>query len=99
MTILHSGTPIKWPYTDTIRKPISVLHEPFQLEVTTDPNLHQMQVLWFNTYFVTHFIAGSFTPVVHVTPKKPGAPLPEVSVGTQPLTTNLSICRSLQRTS
>jgi hypothetical protein len=96
VTILHSGTPIKWPYTDTIRKPISVLHEPFDLEVTTDPNLHQIQVLWFNTYFVTHFIAGSGPPVVHVTPKNPGAPLPEVSVGTQPVTTNLSLCRSLQ---
>jgi hypothetical protein len=96
VTILHSGTPIKWPYTDTIRKPISVLHEPFDLEVTADPNLHQMQVLWFNTYFVTHFVAGSGPPVVHVTPKNPGAPLPEVSVGTQPVTSTMSLCRSLQ---
>ena len=35
--------------TDLATKPISVLHEPFQLQVTTDPNLHQILVLWFGT--------------------------------------------------
>ena len=97
VTILHSGTPIKWPYTDTVRKRITLLHEPFDLEVTTDPNLHKIQVLWFETYFVTHFIAGSGPPVVHVTPKNPGGPLPEVSVASQPVSSNMSLCRSLQR--
>jgi hypothetical protein len=97
ITILHSGTPIKWPYTDTVRKRITLLHEPFDIEVTTDPNLHQIQVLWFETYFVTHFIAGSGPPVVHVTPKSSGGPLPEVSVASQPVSSNMSLCRSLQR--
>ena len=69
--VVHSGTPINWPYTDSARKPISVLHEPFQIEVTTDPNLHQIQVIWYGTYFVTHFIAGSGPPVVHATPNEP----------------------------
>ncbi len=69
--VLHSGTPVKWPYTDSQRKSISVLHEPFQLEVTTDPNLHQIQVQWFDTYFAEHYIAGTGTPVVHVTKTKP----------------------------
>ena len=96
VTLLHSGTPIKWPYTDSIRKPISVLHEGFDLEVIVHPDSYWMQVLWFETYFVTHFVAGSGPIVVHVTPKTPGAPLPEVSVASQPVTSNLSLCRSLQ---
>ena len=97
LEVLHSGTPIKWPYTNSARKPISVLHEPFQFQVTTDPNLHQIKILWFGTYFISHFIAGSGPPVVHVTPKEPNGRLPEVTVAKQPVDSSLSLCRNLQR--
>ena len=97
LDVLHSGTPIKWPYTDSARKPISILHEPFQFQVITDPNLHQIKILWFGTYFISHFIAGSGPPVVHVTPKEPDGRLPEVTVAKQPIDASLSLCRSLQR--
>ena len=97
LDVLHSGTPIKWPYTDSARKPISILHEPFQFQVITDPNLHQIKILWFGTYFISHFIAGSGPPVIHVTPKEPGGRLPEVTVAKQPIDASLSLCRSLQR--
>ena len=93
----NSGSPITWPSTASVRKPISVLHEPFQLEVTTDPNLHQMVVLWFGTYFITHFIAGPGPQVVHDTQTEPGGQLPEVSVVGKPVSSSMSLCRSLQR--
>jgi hypothetical protein len=93
----HSGTSIPWPQTNSVRKPISVLHEPFQLTVTADPNLHQIVVLWFGTYFISHYIGGTGPPVVHATPKDSGAPLPEVSVADKPYSSSMSLCRSLQR--
>jgi hypothetical protein len=94
----HSGTSIGWPVTASVRKPISALHEPFQLQVTTDPNLHQIQVLWFGTYFITHYIAGTGTAIVHSTPATAGGALPEVTVVQKPAYGygNLSLCRSLQ---
>jgi hypothetical protein len=92
----HSGTSISWPQTTSVRKPISVLHEPFHLTVTADPNLHQMQVLWFGTYFISHFLAGTGPPVVHATPPTSGGPLPEVTVAEKPYASSMSLCRSLQ---
>ena len=93
----HSGSAISWPSTVSVRKPISVLHEPFQLEVTTDPNLHQIVVLWFGTYFITHYIAGPGPPVVQSTPRSSGGPLPEVTVVGSRGSSSMSLCRSLQR--
>ena len=81
----------------SVRKPISVLHEPFRLEVTTDPNLHQIVVLWFGTYFITHYIAGPGPPVVHSTPTSSDGPLPEVTVARSRVSSGMSLCRSLQR--
>jgi hypothetical protein len=95
VTIEHSGSNV-WPQTTSLRKPISVLHEPFRLQVTIDPNLHQLVVLWFGTYFVTHYIAGTHTPVVQTTKTAPGEPLPEVSVVEKPVYSSMSLCRSLQ---
>ncbi len=92
----HSGSSIGWPSTASVRKPISVLHEPFQLQVTIDPNLHQIVVLWFGTYFITHFIAGTGPAVVNATQTSPGEPLPEVSVVEKPVASNLNLCQSLQ---
>jgi hypothetical protein len=92
----HSGTSISWPETSSVRKPISVLHQPFQLEVTADPNLHQIVVLWFGTYFISHYIAGTGPPVVHATPTKPGGPQPEVTVVDKPYGSSMSLCRSLR---
>jgi hypothetical protein len=91
----HSGTSINWPPAAAVARPISVLHEPFQIRVTTDPNLHQIVVTWYGDYFITHYIAGAGPAVVHATPA--GGPLPEVSVVAKPVPSNTKLCRSLQR--
>ena len=91
----HSGTSISWPSTASVRKPISVLHEPFRIEVTTDPNLHQINITWYGGFFITHFIAGSGPAVVHTTPTTSGPP--EVTVVEKRVSSSLSLCRSLQR--
>jgi hypothetical protein len=93
----HSGSSIGWPSTYSQRKPISILHEPFQLEVTTDPNLHQILVLWFGTYFITHYIAGPGPAVVHTTPATSDGSLSQVTVTEKPYSSSMSLCRSLQR--
>jgi hypothetical protein len=80
----HSGTSIKWPFAASLPKPIFALHQPFQIEVTTDPNLHQIDVNWFGEHLFTHYIGGSGPAVIHPTPTAPGAPLPEVTVSTRP---------------
>lgn len=97
VVLKNSGTSISWPESTSQRKPISVLHEPFQLQVTTDPNLHQIVVLWFDTYFIQHYIAGSGPAVVRTTPKATDGHVPEVTVVEKPLSSSVSLCRSLQR--
>ena len=95
--LVHSGTRITWPSPNSGVKPIYALHTPFQIQVTTDPNLHQINVTWYGSYLVTHFIAGSGPPVVHPTPKVTSGPLPAVTVTEQPVSSSMSLCRSLQR--
>jgi hypothetical protein len=97
VVLKHSGTSISWPESTSQRKPISVLHEPFQLQVTTDPNLHQIVVLWFDTYFIQHYIAGSGPAVVRTTRATPDGHVPEVTVVAKPVSGSLSLCQSLQR--
>jgi hypothetical protein len=96
IVVKHSGTSLPWPSTASGVKPIYSLHYPFQIRVTTDPNLHQINVTWYGTYLVTHYIAGTGPPVVHPTPKTDG-PLPPVTVTEQPVSSSTSLCRSLQR--
>jgi hypothetical protein len=97
VTLKHSGTSIGWPLSTELPKPISVLHEPFRIQVTTDPNLHQILVTWYGTGLISHFIAGAGPPVVQTTATAPGEPSPEVSVVAKPVPTSMSLCRSLQR--
>jgi hypothetical protein len=97
IVVKHSGTSLTWPSTASGVKPIYSLHYPFQIRVTTDPNLHQINVTWYGTYLVTHFIAGTGPPVVHPTPKVTSGPLPAVTVTEQPVTSSMSLCQSLQR--
>ena len=92
----HSGTSISWPPATAVSKPIS-LNEPFRIQVTTDPNLHQINITWYGEFFITHFIAGTGPAVVHTTPTAPGGPLPEVTVVEKPVSSSVSLCRSLQR--
>jgi hypothetical protein len=95
--LVHSGTRITWPSPNSGVKPIYALHTPFQIQVTTDPNLHQINVTWYGSYLVTHFIAGSGPSVVHPTPKVTSGQLPAVTVTEQPVSSSMSLCRSLQR--
>jgi hypothetical protein len=97
ITLEHSGTSISWPLASEDPKPISALHEPFRIQVTTDPNLKQIYVSWYGTGLISHFIAGAGPSVVHTTPTTPGEPLPEVTVMAKPVPSSLSLCRSLQR--
>ncbi len=96
ISLEHSGTSVSWPSASAVPKPISVLHEPFRIEVTTDPNLHQIKVIWYGTGLIQHFIAGSGPAVVPSTPTT-GGPLPEVTVVEKPVSSSMSLCRSLQR--
>jgi hypothetical protein len=96
ISLEHSGTSVSWPSASAVPKPISVLHEPFRIEVTTDPNLHQIKVIWYGTGLIQHFIAGSGPAVVPSTPTT-GGPLPEVTVVEKPVSSSMSQCRSLQR--
>jgi hypothetical protein len=97
ISLEHSGTSISWPSASAVPKPISVLHEPFRIEVTTDPNLHQIKVIWYGTGLIQHFIGGSGPAVVHTTPPTTAGPLPEVTVVENPVSSSMSLCRSLQR--
>jgi hypothetical protein len=92
----HSGTSVSWPSAAASPKPISVLHEPFRIQVTADPNLHQLNITWYGGFFIQHFIAGSGPLVVHDTSTTGGA-LPEVTVVGKPVASSMSLCRSLQR--
>jgi len=93
----HSGTSISFPDNVSGVHPISALHTPFQILVTADPNLHQMNVTLYGSYLITHFIAGSGPLVVHPTPTATSGALPAVTVAGQPVSSSMSLCRSLQR--
>jgi hypothetical protein len=80
----HSGTSIPWPSSAAPAKPIYALHQAFQVQVTTDPNQHQIDVNWFGQHMLSHYIAGTGPGVLQSTPTTPGAPLPEVTVATRP---------------
>jgi hypothetical protein len=84
IVLKHSGTSIRWPFAASLEQPIYALHTPFQVEVTNDPNLHQIDVNWFGDHMLSHYIGGSGPAVIHPTPTTPGAPLPEVTVSTGP---------------
>jgi hypothetical protein len=97
MSLEHSGTSIPWPGTTTGVRPIYALHYPFQIVVTTDPNLHQIYITFFGTFLFQHFIAGSGPLVVHDTPTAPNGPLPAVTITGQSVPSSMNLCRSLQR--
>jgi hypothetical protein len=97
LALEHSGTSISFPQSVSGVKPIYSLHTPFQLLVTADPNLHQINVTWYGTFLITHFIAGSGPLVVHPTPQATGRALPAVTVARQPVSSSLALCRGLQR--
>ena len=93
----HSGTSISWPLGTELPKPISVLHEAFRIDVTTDPNLHQIKVTWYGSYLLEHYIAGAGPAIVHSTQTSPGTPLSEVTVSERPVPSSTSLCQSLLR--
>lgn len=97
ISLEHSGTSIAWPGSAAAPKPISVLHQPFRIQVTTDPNLHQIKVMWYGTGLLQHYIAGYGPPVVHSTATTTGGRTPEVTVVEKPVSSSRSLCRSLQR--
>jgi hypothetical protein len=80
----HPGKSPAWPTDESQPVPIYAIHQPLQVEVTTDPNQHQIDVNWFVENMLSHYIAGPGPGVVHVTPTTPGAKLPEVTVSTRP---------------
>ncbi|MGH9078734.1 MAG: hypothetical protein ACRDYE_01410, partial [Acidimicrobiales bacterium] len=98
VVLRNSGTTINWPWPHSGDKAISVLHEPFRIAVTTDPNLKSIYVDWYGSNLLQHYLGGSGPAVVHTTPPPPSGSLPEVSVQERPgPPSSMSLCNSLER--
>ena len=97
-----SAPSVTWPFATgpwiTVRK-----HVTYGLNITTDPNLHQMSVNWQGTNlkslgfsWIKHYIAGPGPAEVWTTEQLPGAPLPTITVGSQyEPKPDLSLCTTL----
>ena len=99
MVVKNSGTSQAWPSPDGWSIPIKLVHEQYQAVVTTDPNMKSINVLWYGSKMIGHYIGGVGPAVVHPTPvPPPGAPQPEVTVADVPMprpASPMSLCRSL----
>jgi hypothetical protein len=100
MQIDDAGTSISWPSATGWRFPVptSVLHQQFQISVTTDPNLKSIVVEWYgDENMINHYLAGDGPAVVKSTKVSPGAPLPVVTIANVPLRSQspMTLCRSL----
>ncbi len=99
ITLEHSGTNIGWPPATGFTIPIDLLHEQYQVTVTTDPNLNSMTVMWYGEKMIAHFVAGDGPAVVQSTPPSPpGEPVPVVTVALVPTpapASPMALCHSL----
>jgi hypothetical protein len=98
----NSGTSISWPRATGWVFPIHLLHENYQLVVTTDPNLNTMNVEWYGSQMLNHYVAGKGPAVVLATPAAvSSSQLPVVTVADGPPVpaSPMPLCRSLSRTS
>jgi hypothetical protein len=99
IVIANSGTAISWPPATGWIVPIKLLHEQYQVTVTTDPNLQSITVNWYGSTMINHFIAGDGLPVVVPTSTSgANAASPVVTVAdvpTKPAKSPMHLCRTL----
>ena len=101
LQILNSGTSINWP-PDTgwpFAITPALVHKQIQITVTTDPYLKSIDVIWYGSQMLNHYLAGNGPAVVHTTSSSPSGALPLVSVADLPVAptaaSEMSLCRSL----
>lgn len=99
LRLVNPGRPdITWPYPVGYPFPqYARAHSYLTISVTTDPYLHSLEVTWYGTLMMNHYLAGSYSPQVMVTPPTPaGAKPPVLSVGQLPSTgSGMALCRGL----
>ncbi len=98
----NSGTSISWPRATGWVFPIHLLHENYQLVVTTDPNLNSMNVEWYGSQMLNHYVAGRGPAVVLATPPSASSStLPVVTVANGPAVppSDMTLCKRLDRSS
>jgi hypothetical protein len=99
LVLENSGTSDTWPPPDGWSIPIKLVHQQYKAVVTTDPNLKRMDVTWYGTTMLGHYLGGVGPAVIQTTPASaPGAPLPVVTVAPIPMAvpqSPMSLCRSL----
>jgi hypothetical protein len=94
--IENSGTTINWPPARGFRFPDTLIHERYEITVTTDPNLKSITVIWYGEKMLNHYLDGTGPAVVAVTPTSTPAPVVSVSQQANPGTPPSSgLCRSL----
>ena len=92
----NSGTSIAWPPAAGWVFPIHQLHEAYEIQVTTDPNLDSMLVMWYGSKMIGHYVAGPGPAVVATTPAGSTSALPVVTVAQAPTTpSSTAVCRHL----
>jgi len=96
LNVVNSGTSIPWPPATSASIPISYLHLPGKLIVTTDPNLNQIVVMWQGKKLLGHYIAGHGPAVVTPTPASSHSPVVTVTRLATPAP-DMQLCRSLLR--
>jgi hypothetical protein len=98
IAIEKSGTSINWPPPTGFRFPINVLHQQYQITVTTDPNLKSIIVTWYGDKMIGHYLAGDGPAIVQATPASSNGPTPAVTVAAVPTASPsnpMQLCRSL----
>ena len=80
IVIENSGTTIKWPQKSGWSIPIKFVHKRYRAQVTIDPNLDRIQVLWYSSTLINHYIAGTGPAVVQATHTPPSSPAPVVTI-------------------
>lgn len=101
LRLLDSGTSVSWPPPAgwPVRILPQELHRRFRFAVTVDPNLNSINVEWYRSDMLDHYIAGVHTPVVKTTPVSATGSTPVVSVSDLrvPATDGTNLCSSLLR--
>jgi hypothetical protein len=99
IVIENSGTTVNWPPAASWVFPDTLIHEQYQINVTTDPNLKSLLVMWYGSEMINHYLGGDGPAVAQPTVTAPNAPLPVITVASvpKPATTYMNLCRSLVR--
>ncbi len=98
IVVEHSGTSINWPPARSWRFPDTLIHQEYEVTVTTDPNLRSINVVWYGQKMIGHYLAGNGPAVVQLTPTPTDGTVPVVTVAEAPTAVTpptTTLCRSL----